>query len=106
MQCAIQVVITTDEGQTETQDIARVEREDLTPTTRGLTLAEGQAILKGLQEVIVQQQMTTYPEAQRSCGHCGHVQRSTGSHTTQVRTVFGTIPVHSLRLYRCMCQSD
>jgi hypothetical protein len=34
------------------------------------------------------------------------VQRSKGSHTTQVRTVFGTIPVHSLRLYQGPCQSD
>jgi hypothetical protein len=106
MKYAIQVVITTDEGQTETQDIACVERENLTPTTLGLTLAEGKAILKALQEVVVQQQMTAYLETQRSCAHCGHWQRSKGYHTTQVRTVFGTIPVHSLRLYQCMCQSD
>jgi hypothetical protein len=106
MKYAIQVVITTDEGQTETRDIACLEREDLTPTTLGLTLAEGKAILKGLQEVVVQQQMTAYLETQRPCGHCGHVQRSKGYHATQVRTVFGTIPVHSLRLYQCPCQSD
>jgi hypothetical protein len=106
MKYAIQVVITTDEGQTETQDIACVERENLTPTTLGLTLAEGKAILKALQEVVVQQQMTAYLETQRSCAHCGHWQRSKGYHTTQVGTVFGTIPVHSLRLYQCMCQSD
>ena len=31
MKYAIQVVITTDEGQTETQDIACVEREDPDP---------------------------------------------------------------------------
>jgi len=38
-----------DEGQTETRDIACVERADLTPTTLGLTLAEGKAILKAYQ---------------------------------------------------------
>jgi hypothetical protein len=48
MQYTVHVVITTDEGQTETREIACVEREDLTPTTLGLTLAEGNAILKGL----------------------------------------------------------
>jgi hypothetical protein len=106
MKYASQVVITTDEGQTETQDIACVEREDLTPTTLGLTLAEGKAILKGLQEVVVQQQLTAYLETQRPCAHCGHVQRSKGYRTTQVRTVFGTIPVQSLRLYHCVCQAD
>jgi hypothetical protein len=106
MKYTVHVAITTDEGQTEIREIASVEREDLTPTTLGLTLAEGKAILKGLQEVVVQQQMTTYLETQRPCAHCGHRQRSKGYHTTQIRTIFGTIPVHSLRLYQCLCQSD
>jgi hypothetical protein len=106
MQCTIQVVITTDEGQTETRDIACVEREDLTPSTLGLTLAEGKAILKALQAVAVEQQMAAYLETQRPCAHCGNLRHSKGYHTTQIRTVFGTIPVHSLRLYQCRCQSD
>ena len=104
MKYAIQVVITTDEGRTETRDIACVEREDLSPTTLGLTLAEGKAILKALQAVVVEQQMTAYLETQRPCADCGSHQHSKGYHTMQVRTVFGTIPVHSLRLYRCPCQ--
>jgi hypothetical protein len=106
MKCTIQVVITTDEGQPETQDIACVEREDLTPTTVGLTLAEGKAMLKALQEIVVAQQMRAFLEAQRPCPHCGQIRRSKGYHTTQLRTVFGIIPVHSLRLYQCLCQSD
>ena len=48
MKYTVHVVTTTDEGQTETQDIACVEREDLTPTTLGLTLTEGKALLKAL----------------------------------------------------------
>jgi hypothetical protein len=32
--------------------------------------------------------------------------RSKGYHITQLRTVFGTISVQSLRLYQCVCQSD
>ena len=56
--------------------------------------------------VVVEQQMTAYLKSQRPCAHCGHLQRSKGYHTTQVRTVFGTIPVRSLRLYQCLCQSD
>jgi hypothetical protein len=87
MKYAVHVVITTDEGQTETREIACVEREDLTPTTLGLILAEGKTILKALQQVVVEQQMTTYLKTQRPCAHCGHRQRSKGSHTTHVRTV-------------------
>ena len=78
MKYTVHVVITTDEGQTETREIACVEREDLTPTTLGLTLAEGKTILKALQEVVVEQQMTAYLKTQRPCTHCGHLQRSKG----------------------------
>jgi hypothetical protein len=91
----VHVVITTDEGQTETRENACLEREDLTPTTLGLTLAEGKVIFKALQAVVVEQQMTAYVDTQRPCAHCGRRQRSKGSHTTQVRTVFDTISVQS-----------
>jgi hypothetical protein len=104
MKCTIQVVITTENGQTETREITRLEREDLTPTTLGLTLAEGKALLKALQAVMIEQQMTTYVEMQCACAYCGRRQRSKGSHTTQVRTVFGTISVQSPRLHQCSCQ--
>jgi hypothetical protein len=104
MKCTIQVVITTENGQTETREIVCLEREDLTPTTVGLTLADGKAILKALQEVVVEQQMTAYLETQRPCADCGSHQRSKGYHTMQVRTVFGTISVQSPRLHQCSCQ--
>jgi hypothetical protein len=95
MQCTIQVVITTENGQIDTREIAVLEREDLTPTTLGLTLADGKAILKALQAVVVEQQMTAYLKTQRPCAHCGHLQRSKGYHTTQVRTLFVTIPARA-----------
>jgi hypothetical protein len=61
VKCTIQVVITTEDGQIEIREIACLEREDLTPTTLGLTLADGKAILKALQAVVVERQMATYP---------------------------------------------
>jgi hypothetical protein len=60
VKCTIQVVITTEDGQTETREIACLEREDLTLTTLGLTLADGKAILTALQAVVVERQMATY----------------------------------------------
>jgi Plasmid pRiA4b ORF-3-like protein len=104
MKYTIQVVITTDDGQTETRELASLEREHLSPTTLGLTLAEGKTLLKALQEIVVKRQLTAYLATQRPCAHCGTLQHSKGYHTTQVRTVFGTIPVHSLRLHHCPCQ--
>ena len=59
MKCTIQVVITTEDGRTETREMACLEREDLTPTTLGLTLADGKAIFKALQAVVVERQMAT-----------------------------------------------
>jgi hypothetical protein len=101
----IQVVITTAEGQTDTREIASLERKDLTPTTLGLTLADGKAILKALQEVMVEPQMTAYLATQQPCTHCGAPQRCKGYHTMQLRTLFGTLAVKSPRLRQCPCQS-
>jgi hypothetical protein len=101
MKCTIQVVITTDEGQTETREIASVKRENLAPTTLGLPFAEGKTLLKALQQVVVEQQMTAYMKTQHPCAHCSNLQGHKGSHTTQVRTVIGTIPVNSPGLYQC-----
>jgi hypothetical protein len=104
MKCTVQVVITTENGQTETREIACLEREELTPSTLGLTLGEGKTILKALQAVVVEQQLTAYLETQRPCAACGSHQRSQGYQTMQVRTVFGTISVQSPRLHQCSCQ--
>jgi len=104
MPCMIQVVITPEKGQTETREIAVLEREDLTPTTLGLTRADGKALRKALQAVVVEQQMTAYLKTQRPGTRCGHLQRRQGSPPTQVRTVVGPLSVQSPRLDQCPCQ--
>jgi len=104
MKVKVQVVIITDDGQETTRGIACVERQDLTPETLGLSLAEGKAVLQALQEVVVEWQMQAYLQQQRPCPHCGKARRSKGTHHTVFRTVFGTLPVESPRLYQCGCQ--
>lgn len=104
MKYTIQVVITTDDGQTEPRELAHLEREDLTPTSLGLSRAEGKVILKVLQEVIIERQMTAYLATPRLCPHCGAPRHSNGSHPIQISTVFGAIPVNSPRLHQCPCQ--
>jgi hypothetical protein len=105
MKVKVQVVTITDDGQETTRDVACVERHDLTPETFGLSLAEGKAVLQALQEVVVEWQMHTYLQQQRACPHCGQARRSKGVHHTVFRTVFGTLPVESPRLYHCGCQA-
>jgi hypothetical protein len=105
MKIKLQVVTITDDGQETITDIAWVERQDLTPETLGLSLAEGKMVLQALQEVVVEWQMHTYLQQQRACPHCGKARRSKGVHHTVFRTVFGTLPVDSPRLYQCRCQA-
>jgi hypothetical protein len=87
MQVKVQVVTITDEGQEITQDIACVERQELTPVTLGLSLAEGKAVLQVLQEVVVEWQLVAYLRQQRVCPQCGKTRRRKGLHHTVVRRV-------------------
>ena len=105
MQVKVQVVTITDEGQEITHDIACVERQELTPVTLGLSLAEGKAVLQALQEVVVEWQMHAYLRQQRACPQCGKTRRRKGMHHTVFRTVFGVLSVESPRLYHCPCQA-
>jgi hypothetical protein len=99
MKVKVQVVTITDDGQETTKEIACVERQDLTPETFGLSLAEGKTVLQALQEVVVEWQLHMYLQQQRSCPHCGKTRCSKGVHHTVFRTVFGALPVDSPRLY-------
>jgi hypothetical protein len=105
MKVKMQVVTITDDGQETTRDIACVERHALTPETFGLSLAEGKAVLQGLHEVVVEWQMHTYLQQQRTWPHCGTARSRKGVHHTVFRTVFGILPVESPRLSHGPCQA-
>jgi hypothetical protein len=78
MICKIQVVTLGEDGREEAREIARLERTDLKPETMGLTLAEGKAILKGLQAIVVEGQVSAHLAAQRPCPDCGGGTRPQG----------------------------
>src|SRR5437868_8464671 len=104
MKGKVHVVTITDDGQETTKAIACVERQDLTPETCGLSLAEGKAVLQALQAVVVEWQLHTSLQQQRSCPHGGKTRCSKGGHHTLFRTVFGALPVDRPRLYHGGCQ--
>ena len=104
MKVTVQVVTRTDDGQEITKDVGCVERDELTPATFGVSLAEGKRILEALQEVVVEWQRHAYLHHQRHCPQCGKVRHSTGTHHIVFRTVFGALPVASPRLSHCACQ--
>jgi hypothetical protein len=104
MQFRVQVVTQTEHGEEVVREVACVERQELTPASLGLAIADSKAILQGLQEVVVEWQMRTYLDTQRQCPHCGTLRQSKGVHHTVLRTVFGDLPVTSPRFTHCPCQ--
>ena len=105
MNWKIQVVVIAEDGNQETREIHSIEREDLKPETLGLTLSEGKAILKDIQQIVVQQQIVRGLAPLRPCPDCGQSRRSKGYHELSLRTVFGYVKVKSPRLHHCECGS-
>jgi len=103
MICKIQVVILGEDGREETRELACLERTDLKPETLGLTLAEGKMILKGLQQIVVECQVSSSLLPKRACPDCGQPRHSKGNHILSLRTVFGRLAVRSPRLHHCSC---
>jgi len=104
MICKIQVVIIGDDGREETRELACLERGDLKPETLGLTLAEGKMILKDLQHIVVERQVSSSLLPKRACPDCGQARHSKGNHALSVRTVFDQLTVRSPRLHHCTCR--
>ena len=90
--------------QEEVHQVACLEREGVALETLGLTLAEGKAVLKAIQEVMVEKPLTAYVERQRHCPDCGALRPSKGHHEVTLRTAFGNLTVNSPRFYHCACR--
>jgi hypothetical protein len=105
MICKIQVVTVGEDRREETREITSIQRTDVKPETLGLTLAEGKMILKDLQQIVVESQVSSLLLPKRTCPECGEPRCSKGNHTLSVRTVFGRLTVRSPRLYHCVCRA-
>jgi hypothetical protein len=104
MICKIQVMTLGEDGREETREIACLERTDLKPETLGLTLAEGKIILKGLQAIVVEGQLSAHLPSQRPCPDCGGLRALKGYHDLTLKTVFGALTIQSPRLVHCTCR--
>src|SRR6202140_4833045 len=100
----IQVVTIGEDGRKETREITSIRRTDVKPETLGLTLAEGKMILKDLQQVIVESQVSSLLLPKRPCPVSGEPRCSKGNPPRSVRTGLGRLTVRSPRLYHCVCR--
>ena len=90
MQVKVQVITLSDDGEESLQEVACVERDELTPASLGLAIADSKAILQGIQTVVVEWQMHEYLNSQRHCSQCGKLRHRKGSHHIVFRTVLAT----------------
>jgi hypothetical protein len=106
MKIRIQVAIDAEDGDGEkVEDIVQLERGALRPEELGLTLAEAKAILHGMQQALVAEQVAAYVAQFKSCPQCGARRTRKGQHPIVYRTLFGKCNLLSPRLYDCDCQN-
>lgn len=105
MKVKIQVIIESESNEkTVTDEVACLQRGDLSDEPLGLTLAEAKELLASGQETMVKHQTEEYIEQQRNCPECRKVRRQKGQHEIVFRSLFGKLKLHSPRLYTCSCQ--
>ena len=79
MQVKVQVITLRDDGEESLQEVACVERDELTSASLGLSIADSKTILQGIQAVVVEWQMHEYLNSlQRHCPQCGKLRHRKG----------------------------
>jgi len=84
----VEVVCLHDGGE-QRCSVAELERAELALQTFGMSVAEGKAILHGVQDFIAGQQVTEDLKRKRVCPTCGQRYHSKEAGTHTVKTVFG-----------------
>jgi len=102
----VQVVWVQDDGSERCCDVMELERQQLVRETLGLSVAEGKAILHGVQEFVTTQQAAQDLRRRRQCPHCVERYQSQEAGMHPVNTVFGPVAVPHPRWHRCACQTE
>jgi hypothetical protein len=70
MKFRIQVLRVADDGAERMKEVMEFERQELVMETLGMSLAEGKAVLKGVQEFVAEQQAAEFLQRERTCRNC------------------------------------
>ncbi len=106
MSIRVEVVCVYPDGSEQRREVLSVEARELAMETLGMNLSEGKALLAGVQDFVVAQQLYEYLEQRRVCPNCRALYTRKDSGTTVVSTVFGRVEVANPRWNRCPCQTD
>jgi len=106
MKFRVEVICVNDEGAEQRHEVMEMERQELAMETLGLSLAEGKAILQGVQDFVASQQISEDLKRRRRCPHYGERHHSQAAGTSTVETVFGPVAVPNPWWERCSCQRE
>jgi hypothetical protein len=105
MKFRVEVICLHEDGTEDRCDVMALEKHELAIETLGLTLAEGKAILGGVQDFMTARQVAEHLERRRTCPGCGQRHHSKSRATSTIHTVFGPVAVANPRWDRCLCQT-
>jgi hypothetical protein len=103
MKFTIQVLIESPDALPLSVPVQTIERACDRIEDAGLRLEEAKAILKGVQEQLVRQQLVEHLQSQRPCPCCHRPRNIKGYHSLRFRSAFGDLALRSPRWLRCSC---
>jgi hypothetical protein len=106
MKFRVEVICVNNEGAEQRCEVMEMERQELAMETLGLSLAEGKALLQGVQDFVASQQISEDLKRRHVCPNCGERHHSKAAGTSTVETVFGPVAVPNPRWERCSCQTE
>ena len=106
MKWTIRIELTPDGNPPITYEIGTITRPiaDLSPEQIGLTLEEGQQLLRRIQVQIIGSQAHAYALCRRPCVDCGRPKRIKDIRTKCVQTVYGAFRFRGRRYRSCGCR--
>ncbi len=106
MKFRVEVICVSEDGTEQRHDVMEMKRQKLAMETLGLSMAEGKAILQGVQDFVASQQVSEDLKRRRRCPNCGVRHHSKQAGTSTIETVFGPVAVPNPRWERCPCQTE
>lgn len=91
MKFPVEVIRVNDQGAEQRREVMEVQRQELAMEGLGLSLAEGKALLQGVQDFVTPQQISEDLKRHRFCPHCGRRYHNQAAGTSTVETVFGPV---------------
>ncbi|MGH3499918.1 MAG: ISKra4 family transposase [Nocardioidaceae bacterium] len=107
MKLSVQVITHPDEHTDEpavTKQVLAIDRDELTPDTLGLQLAEAKELLAEVQDTLVEHQVGRAVADHVPCPGCGRPRRHKDTRTITVASLFGRLRLPSPRWWHCDCQ--